>query len=43
MKITQAILAAAIVLSGCSEAFLEKPQIVEKPQQAINDPPTPVI
>lgn len=43
MKIIQAILAAAIVLSGCSESFLDKPQIIEKPQEAINDPPTPVI
>ena len=43
MKIIQAIMVAVFVLSSCSEPFLDKPQITPAPDQAVNEPPTPVI
>ena len=39
----QAILLIFFVVSGCSESFLDKPEIIPTPQEAINEPPTPVI
>ena len=43
MKIIQAIMVAVFVFSSCSEPFLDKPQITPAPDQAVNEPSTPVI